>query len=835
MWRILRPPCWAMITLGALLPAVALAQSRDLWHQFALLQDSTAAITTPALAAQLDGQQRAALRAQTTDPVLLIRAGLARRRLGQLSEGRTALDEAQGLFDEAVLHAPTTWPWYGLALADLTLDSTDAVVKRSMHSGAGVYYHDAALHALGKALEADSSFMPAAELLGEILLPFGERSLNDELKRAVRRAAASDQAASPWLALGRLYRNMHQSDSAIIAFHHYVTLGGDSGLGLLEEARSRFARGQVQAATTDYYTGARMAGPLARQQYRRDLGWVASPEELAAFDAAPPDSLEPFVHAFWAKRDAEEMRSPGERLREHVRRWRYVFEHFQLSARAEGTPQRGGASCGPGMIPSLRDDPASHAYSATTIEGAVPPDLQLLEPGIYAATWRGRRLVDDRGLIYMRHGEPDKRAAAALEQARYRYPQEMTVASSISGKEHKFLEEQASRPSANGVVNGKDAMSLAEIAHEMTGHVQVRPGGTPTQTETRPNESWKYVTPHGTLLFHFCGSMALGTTAATTLVEMLPLSPEMLGPRSSLDPRFGVLEGELMNFRAGQGNLPAHTRELTRELVEAGRRDISIGLTTDEFAPEFKHDITPFTQFYAVGQPAAGTSALLAVFAFPGEELLPTRSPDGKLVYPISFRLVATDAAGHIARIDTTRYFLAADTLFEKQYLYGMEALPLPAGTWKVRLLATEPGLDAGGAVERREVRISGDTSLLMSDLVFGRLNSGLSWASGHGDVPLSPLDFYSRSGAVEVYYEVSGAVTGQTYHTDLALKGLSGRFKGNVQLGFDERATGPILRLRRSVALDRLKGGRYQMTVTVIETGTGRKVTGTRVLNVMQ
>jgi hypothetical protein len=118
---------------------------------------------------------------------------------------------------------------------------------------------------------------------------------------------------------------------------------------------------------------------------------------------------------------------------------------------------------------------------------------------------------------------------------------------------------------------------------------------------------------------------------------------------------------------------------------------------------------------------------------------------------------------------------------------------------------------------------------------VFGRLTSGPSWACGHGDVPLRPLDFSSRSGAVEVYYEVSGAVTGQTYHTDLALKGLSGRFKGNVQLGFDERATGPILRLRRSVALDRLKGGRYQMTVTVIETGTGRKVTGTRVLNVMQ
>ncbi|HET7601956.1 MAG TPA: hypothetical protein VFK36_02995 [Gemmatimonadales bacterium] len=828
---------WAMLLAGMTVPSVGWTQAASVRRQFSAFRDSLASISTAEVAAVLDAQRNAQLRVHSSDPTLLVLAGLARLRLGQLSEGRTSLDQAQGLFDEAVLKAPDgwPWPWYGLALADLALDSTDAVVKRSMHSGPGVYYHDAALHALGKALEADSSFIPAAELLGTILLPFGERSLNDELKRAVRRAAASNQAASPWLALGRLYRNLHKSDSAIIAFHQYVRLGGDSGLGLLEEARSRFARGQVGAASADYYGGARAAHTLAREAYRRDLGWVASPEELAAFDAVPPDSLEPFVQAFWAKRDAEEMRSPGERLREHVRRWRYVFEHFQLSARAEGTPQRGGANCGPGMFPSLRDDPASHAYSATTLEMAVPPDLQLFEPGVYAATWRGKRLVDDRGLIYMRHGEPDKRATASLEQARYNTPQRMTVASSVAGKAYDALSQQAAEPGANGAVNMSATISLEEKAHEMTGHIQVRPAATPAQTETRPNESWKYVTPHGNLLFHFCGSMALGTAAATTLVEMLPLSPEMLGPRSSLDPRFGTLEGELMTFRAGQGNLPSAAREMTRELTEAGRRDIAIGLSTDEYAPEFKHEITPFTQFYAVGQPASGSSKVLAIFAFPGEDLIPTQSSDGQLVYPISFRLIATDAAGHIARIDTTRYFLASDTLFEKQYLYGLEVLPLPPGTWKVRLLATQPGLDAGGAVERREVKISGSSSLVMSDLVFGRLNSGLTWSSGHGDVPLSPLDFYSRSGAVEVYYEVSGALTGQTYHTDLELTGLSGRFKGQVRLGFDEQATGPVLRLRRSVGLDRLKGGRYRMTVTVTEQGSERRVTQTRVLNVMR
>jgi tetratricopeptide (TPR) repeat protein len=822
---------WTMLLAGISVPSVGRGQAAGLQRQFAVFRDSVAQISTAAEAAQLDADRRARLHGHSSDPALLILAGLARLRLGQLSEGRAGLDEAQRIFDEAVLRAPDdwAWPWYGLALADLALDRSDAVVKRSTHSGPGVYYHDAALHALGKALEADAAFVPAAELLGDVLLPFGERSLKDELTRAVRRAAASNQAASPWLALGRLYRNLHHSDSAIIAFQQYLTLGGDSGLGLLEEARSRFARGQMKAASTAYYTGARVADALARQAYRRDLGWVASPEELEAFDHLAGDSLEPFVRAFWAKRDAEEMRSPGERLREHVRRWRYVFEHFQLSARAEGTPQRGGANCGPGMFPSLRDDPSSHAHRSTTVAAMVPADLQLFEPGVFAATWRGKRLVDDRGLIYMRHGEPDMRAAASLEQARYSTPPQMTVASSTSGKTRAQL----------GILNpnptGLSPISEAEEAHQLTGHVQVSMAPTPAQTETRPNESWKYVTPHGSLIFHFCGSMALGTTAATTLVEMLPLSPEMIGARSGMDPRFAVLEGQLLTFRSGSGNLPSGARELARELIEAGRRDIATGLSTDEYAPEFKHDITPFTQFYAVGQPDDGSSALLAIFAFPGENLIPATLPDGRLVYPISFRLIATDAAGHIVRIDTTRYFTSPDTLFEKEYLYGMESLPLGPGTWKVRLLATEPGLDAGGAVERPEVTIHGGSALLMSDLVLGRLNSGLTWTSVHGAVPLSPLDFYSRSGSVEVYYEVSGAVTGQTYHTDLELTGLSGRFKGNVRLSFDERATGAVLRIRRSVDLGHLKGGRYRMSVTVTEKDTGRSVTGTRILNVMK
>jgi tetratricopeptide (TPR) repeat protein len=792
----MRPPrSLAVVLLPALfvlsVPPVLSAQAPALRAQLVALRDSVSRIASADDASARAAARHALLQRDQSDAVLLLQAGLVQLRLGQLSPDRAPLDQAQALFDEAIYRAPDTWPWpwYGLALTDLALDSTDAVVKASMHAGAGVYYHDAALHALGKALAADSSFVPAAALLGDILLPFGERALNGELKEAVRRAAATNQAALPWLALGRVYRNLHQADSAVWAFQHYVAIGGDSGLGLLEQARSLYDLGQVPAATTAYLAGANLADSLARDNYRRDLAWVASPEELAAFDAVPGDSVGAFVGAFWAKRDAEELRAPGERLAEHVRRWRYIFEHFQLSARAEGTPQRGGADCGPGIIPSLRDDGAAPQDMAS-------PDLQLFEPGVYAATWRGKRLVDDRGVIYMRHGEPNQRAAASVE-----------------------------RTLSSAPLPGSPLLTEA----------------TPVQTETRPNESWKYVTSHGTLLFHFCGSLALGTSAATTLVEMLPLNPEMIGARSGLDPRFAALEGEIrMTNPDGRSRiLTASTsgaaRRLTESLARDGRRDIAVGLSTDEFAPEFKRQIEVHTQFFAVGQPDQGSGTVLAVFAFAGDQLTPTPLPQGGVVYPLALRLIATDAAGHIHRIDTTRYFRSADTLRQGQFLFGTEELPVGAGTWDVRLLVTQPKVDAGGAIERREVTLAAGGTLGLSDLVFGREGSGLRWQSAGGTVPLSPLDAYPRSGSVEVYYELSGAESGRHYQTQLELAGVSGDAKGDVRLGFSEQANGTLLRLRRSVALDPIKGGQYRMTVTVTEDGTGKSVTRSRLLNVIR
>lgn len=673
------------------------------------------------------------------------------------SADRTGLDAAQAAFDEAIYRAPPNWPepWYGLALVDFALDSIGAVVKPSMHSGAGVHYQEAAIQALGRALQADSTYGPAAELLGDVLVPFSERGLDADIQLAVRRAAVSSAVPSTWLALGRVFRSRQLPDSAIWAFGRFLALGGDSGVAMLEQARNLSVLGRDQAAVAVYLAGSDAAGRLGRALYRRDIAWVASGEELHAFDAASPDSVGAFVRTFWSKRDAEDLRAPGERLAEHLRRWRYVFTHFQLSSRLGGATSLNSANCGPGAFTSLRDD-------RRTPDGMDSPDLQLFSPGVYAATKRGHRVIDDRGLIYMRHGEPDQRAAF------------------------------------HGIRIGV--------------------------VQTYPNASWKYATPNGTLLFHFCGSASLGTQAPTTLVEMLPLDFDVLSSRMGLDGRYQRLARE-MSSSSG--------RLLVQQLVREGRGAIEIGLATDDYLPDFKHAIAPLVQFLVAGFRPGGRGDVVVVFALSGEDLAGVPLEDGQTGYRLALRLIATSAQGEVRRIDTTRSFRARRELTQEQYLFALEDLTLPAGEWTVRLAVQQHDSDAGGAVERIGVVIPPDDSLALSDLVLGREGADLRWRGPNGDVALNPLDAYPRHGGAELYYEIKGTREGSSYHTELAVRSVAEGAEGDVLLSFDEVADGSIVRSRRAIGLDQLHEGQYRMTVTVTEQETGRKASRSRLLNV--
>jgi GWxTD domain-containing protein len=97
--------------------------------------------------------------------------------------------------------------------------------------------------------------------------------------------------------------------------------------------------------------------------YRADLEPIAADSDLARFDAAHGAERAALLRQFWTDRDHAEFRHDGERLREHYRRLLYARRRFALTV-------------------SRRFYGGRDAYRS------------------------GSEELDDRGVIYVRHGEP---------------------------------------------------------------------------------------------------------------------------------------------------------------------------------------------------------------------------------------------------------------------------------------------------------------------------------------------------------------------------------------------------------------------------------------------
>jgi hypothetical protein len=191
------------------------------------------------------------------------------------TDDRDELDAAQAAFDEAIYRAPSDWPWpwYGLALTDLALDSSGFRVKPSQHQPAGTSYRHAAVLAAAHALKADSSFAPAAQLLATLVLPPSQhQSLDPTVEGAVRKAEAFARTPVMHLTYGRMQRALGHPDSALQAFRRYLQSTTDSATAYLESARALSALNRVADADTAYFAGAgRLRTPNGRAAYHRDI------------------------------------------------------------------------------------------------------------------------------------------------------------------------------------------------------------------------------------------------------------------------------------------------------------------------------------------------------------------------------------------------------------------------------------------------------------------------------------------------------------------------------------------------------------------------------------
>jgi GWxTD domain-containing protein len=330
---------------------------------FEQLRDSVAATSDTSL---LRKQFRTIRRSAQTISELSAetRAGVIALRLGEL-HADPDFSEARSSFRRAAEESPQRpEPWYGLGLAEAGRSQFEMSDPLRLGNRVGLGALERSADYYAKALDRNPAFLPAALSLTQVTLALLDTARLVKARDVMRKL---ESARSPdfLLALGRLERATGMLDSAVADFEGYLLSGANRALGLLELARSRLALGRADGEGP-YYEGAAQDEPAVVAEYRADLEILVGGSELREFDQLKGQARAAYLHRFWTERDHWELRPEGERLREHYRRLLFARTHFPLTL-------------------SRRFYGPQDAYRS------------------------GNDELDDRGIIYVRHGNPADR------------------------------------------------------------------------------------------------------------------------------------------------------------------------------------------------------------------------------------------------------------------------------------------------------------------------------------------------------------------------------------------------------------------------------------------
>jgi GWxTD domain-containing protein len=715
-----------LIVLAALTPRLH-AQLPDQRLELERFRDSIGATVDSVGLLALEKRMIEQAKADRNDAMTHLRLGFLSLRLGDLG-GQSHYEDAASEFQWAIDLKPD-WPysWYGMGLAEYGVGDSQVSFVTGIKTMLGKDALTRSAAAFARSAQVDPGFdRGLVELAGTALRQRVNIKLGVALD-ALRRAATTPAArhADVLLARGRVEREVGDGDSALAAFQGYLQEGGHRGLGQLEVARTLFLLGRFDGAGP-YYEGAASDDSLAVAGYRADLATIAPDSVLREFDRTSGARRAAYLRAFWAQRDRIGLHAEGERLREHYRRLFYARKSFQL-------------------VSLNRHYDIVERYRS------------------------GSRDFDDRGIIYIRHGEPSSRATYAA------------------------------------------------------------PG-------LEPNESWRYSTPDGDLIFHFVAREdvqdfklveslfdVLGFSNAVVLRGGLPdeagdpMAQQLILSREQLSPIYSRLQA------TGRGA----TGQYQSEERAVGQESIAIGTTTDSYELRFPDELKVRSEVLAVGRDSTGTQVQIA-YAVAGSSLEPMVVTRGYL-YSIRVRFVALDRLGRVAAsLDTTRHFVAPAPVPSTEHLVGRVNLPVPPGSYTYRL-AVQQGEEAGVVLPKDTLRVGRPTStaLALSDLVLGDRSTNLYWRRTPSDtVVFNPLRTYRRNEAMELYYEVEGVSAGSKYDVRIAvrkqggggglLKKVFGGGSAQMSLKFDETASFPVTTTHRSLRLNKLKPGHYVLEVGV-------------------
>src|SRR5687767_3100820 len=265
-----------------------LAQAPAERAEIEALRDSLAAVQDSVALGRLEAATIEVAKQNRDEPMIHLRLGFIAYRLGELTRDKSHYDGAASEFEWASeLRPDFPYAWYGLGLAELALGEHASLAIENIRQMLGKDYLSKAARAFARATEADPSFSSAVVDLANTALVQRIRPRLEVALSAVRLAAASPAGryAEVQLVRGRVEREAGEADSALAAFRSYILVGGDSGVGMLELARTYYFARRAPQGWAAYFAGARATtSAQALTLYRIDLSWIADPPELAAFD-----------------------------------------------------------------------------------------------------------------------------------------------------------------------------------------------------------------------------------------------------------------------------------------------------------------------------------------------------------------------------------------------------------------------------------------------------------------------------------------------------------------------------------------------------------------------
>lgn len=584
-----------------------------------------------------------------------------------------------------------------------------------------------------------------------------------------------------WLTVARLWTRSGETGRAELALKEADDTGEvPSGILLLDMARIAFLAGDVRTGERAYWRGCEDAGDTPALQYWLDIEVLATPDETEEWDRfrrlpSTQTDLCAFLRRFWGARAMASTMSVGPRIRQHYERVRHAQTNFRRRSGKKG--------------PTFSNEigrPRDAAY-------------------------------DDRGLVYIRMGEPARTTRFAGNPG--------TIDNNIVSAECY-----------------------------------------------QPNESWAYDYPDGTRVYHFttfsgtddywmisnlgqvyrCGApeasgqggrvMSLSPVNEHRSVSLGPAASlvlqDLYRSRQGLDPRYAQAAQRMSDQRRDGLLNTRGSRALESERVLQEERDRTFG--DARFAigevperPAIRPNSRLMVETLQFRSPGRDGSRIWINALLEGNEL--TSRVDGTAFgYQVDARLALVDEDGEYQQVDASFAATTPAKLKTDQSLPVRIPVDLEPGTYRYTLVVRDAQDDAvekrSGNYHRDEmvVRDLSGNLPVVSDVAVAA-DSGGSWkplTPSGPDLGLTPSPAHQTGPdrVAFVYYEAYNLTPGGRYETRVRFEP-----EGGDGEPFDLTFTGeaPVEeapRTRRILRLDltNARPGPYRMTVDVVDERTG-------------